>query len=284
MLSPRRLRDELRFVAEFHTIFDVIQQTAVTQLQRLEPKAGQGAAASALIARDILQALPAAAGAHPLVRGGRTGRLLVVLTSDEGLVGPLHALVARRARELAGDGTRWMLVGQRALRLLAGVSPRVRSMPMPREEEAPARLRRLSQAVLAQYEREGLRDALLVAPRFVSRTRQEIAAVPLLPLALPAPAASGARETVFEPSVEAVVRTAAAVWLEAVCVERYWSARRAEFAARALQMESSRQELGQQTRRLRHQFFKTMHKRVDVMVRETCVVQRLTTARTGRGR
>ena len=81
-------------------------------------------------------------------------------------------------------------------------------------------------------------------------------------------------DLVIEPSVERVVELLASMWVEAVCLETLWSARRAEFAARALHVEVSRQELGKRARRVRHEFFKTLHERVDVLVRETCVVQR----------
>jgi hypothetical protein len=87
------------------------------------------------------------------------------------------------------------------------------------------------------------------------------------------------QDLVIEPSVTRVVEALAALWVESLCIESWWSARRAEFAARALHMESSRQELSKHRKQLRYEFFKQVHGRVDVMVRETCVVQRLSAAR-----
>ncbi len=284
MQSQKRLRDELRFITEFNTLCDVIQQSAVSQLNRAEEHMGQQPLLMDTLRREFLPLVPASAAAHPLVRGGTRGHLLVVFTSDEGLVGPLHAEVMRRAQERADRDTQWILIGQRGMRLLGSQASASRVMPIPTEEEVPDRLRRLSAVIQTQFLRETLQDAWLVAPRFVSTVRQDVVAQQLLPL--PLPRAVGARgeaeDVILEPSVDRIVRELAILWVEYTCVETFWSSRRAEFAARALQMERSRHELAKHGKQLQHEFFKTMHARVDVMVRETCVAQRLSAARAKR--
>ena len=281
MRSQKRLRDELRFITEFNTLCDVIQQVAVSQLQRADEQLGSQPNLSELLAREFFPLLPPSAREAPFARSGRQGRLLVVLTSDEGMVGPLHANVVRHALGYAEPTARWILIGQRGLRLLGEQAASARVMPIPGEDQVEAQMRRLSQVLLRQFTEEALRDVWLVAPRFVSTTRQDVVAQQLLPLpARWAATPDGADALLIEPSVALVVEQLAARWVECVCVESFWSARRAEFAARALQMESSRQELAKQHLKLRYAFFKTLHERVDVMVRETGVVQRLSEART----
>lgn len=284
MQSQKRLRDELRFITEFNTLCDVIQQSAVSQLNRAEEHMGQQPLLMDILRREFLPLVPASAAAHPLVRGGARGHLLVVFTSDEGLVGPLHAEVMRRAQERADRDTQWILVGQRGMRLLGSQARASRVMPIPAEEDVPDRLRRLSAVIQTQFLRDALQDAWLVAPHFISTVRQDVAAQQLLPLLLsPAAGAHGDAESVLlEPSVDRIVGELATLWVEYACVETFWSSRRAEFAARALQMERSRHELAKHGKQLQHEFFKTMHARVDVMVRETCVVQRLSAARAKR--
>ena len=71
-----------------------------------------------------------------------------------------------------------------------------------------------------------------------------------------------------------LVEQLAACWVEHVCLESFWSARRAECASRALHIEVSRQELTKRTKSIRYLVFKTLHERVNVLVRETGVVQR----------
>ena len=279
MRSQKFLRDELRFMTEFNTLLDVVQQVAVSQLRRADEQLAQQPHLAEVFLREYLPLLPVAAQKEFLVRGGTAGRLLVVMTSDEGLAGPLHASVIRRAMEYANTTTRWILVGQRGLRFLGSQAEGVRVMPMPSEEHAESQLQRLARAIVTHYTREQLRDAWLVAPHFLSATRQTTVAQQLLPLPVGQPVDAAPQDLVIEPSVAEVVATLASLWVESLCLESWWSARRAEFAARALHMESSRQQLAKHRRQLRYEFFKQLHGRVDVMVRETCAVQRLVAAK-----
>ena len=275
MRSQKRLRDELRFVTEFNTLFDVVQQVAVSHLRRLDEFLGDAPSLIQVLTDEFVSLLPSSASRHPLVQGGAKGRLMVVMTSDEGLVGPLHAAVVRAAHRRAEGAVEWLLVGQRGLRLLGRQASAVHVVPIPPEERAVEQMQRVTQFLLNRYTKQGLKDAWLIAPQCLSATRQDVAAYQLLPL--PAPRTTELVEgvdVVVEPSVARVVEQLTEAWLESVCVEAFWSARRAELAARALHVEASRQELARRSRTVRHEFFKTLHERVDVLVRETCVVQR----------
>ncbi|MDP3704129.1 MAG: F0F1 ATP synthase subunit gamma [Candidatus Omnitrophota bacterium] len=281
MRSQKFLRDELRFLTEFNTLFEVIQQAAVAQLRRADEQLTRQPRLAEVLQRDYFPLLPPAAKAEFLVHGGTAGRLLVVLTSDEGLAGPLHAGTVRQAMEYADSATHWILVGQRGLRFLGPQTGRLRVMPMPADEDAEPQVQRLANAIMVTFTREQLRDAWLIAPHFLSAARQTVVAQQLLPLPAPFDFTQDAarQDLVIEPSVTRVVEALAALWVEVLCIESWWSARRAEFAARALHMESSRQELAKHRKQLRYEFFKQVHGRVDVMVRETCVVQRLSAVR-----
>ncbi len=292
MRSQTHLRDELRFVTEFNTLFDVLQQVAVSHLRRLDELLGGAPSLIQGLTEEFFPLLPSSAGEHPLVRGGAAGRLMVVITSDEGLVGPLHSAVIREAHRRAEGAAEWLLIGQRGLRLLGRQASAVRIVPIPPEERVVEQMQRVTQFLLTQYTQRALKDAWLVAPRFLSVTRQDVVSYQLLPLPAPtpkrlvwgpAPPATDLVEgvdVVVEPSTARLVEQLAETWLQSVCVEAFWSARRAEFAARALHIEASRQELARRSRTIRHEFFKTLHERVDVLVRETCVVQRHAADRT----
>lgn len=284
MRSQKRVRDELRFVTEFTTLFDIMQQVASSQLHRLEGLLGEHERLSQLIAAEGLAMLPASAGQHPLVRGGERGRLVIVMTSDEGLVGPLHSSVIRQALIKSQEGLgsepspelmQWLLIGSRGQRLLGMRASRVDVIPMPHEEQVDVQMHELTRSLLQRYQDDRLGEVWCVSPRFISTTRQEVAVQQLLPLPLPKDAVSHSeRDLVLEPSLDRVVEYLALCWMESHLVEAYWSAHRAEFAARALHIEVSRQELAKRAQIVHHEFFKTLHERVDVLVRETCVVQR----------
>lgn len=275
MRPQKSLRDELQFITEFGDLLDVMQQAAVSKLRGVEEQLASQAALTELLARDCFPLLPEAARAHPLLRSTGQGQLLVVVTSDEGMVGPLHAAVVRQALSRAAQDTQWLCIGQRGSRLLGRTAAQRRVLPLPKEEEAEPAWQRISADILSQFTREGLKEAWLLAPRFLSMTRQDVAVHQLLPL----PVSETVRETderehLFEPSLDRVVNRLAAAWVHGCCVEAFWSARRAEFAARAHHVEDARQGLAKRTKAVRHEFFKILHERVDVLVRETCLVQR----------
>ncbi len=273
MRSQKQLRDELRFVTEFTTLFDVVQQTAATQLRHFDEQAGRQPALVERLRKEFFPLLPPEARQHIDVRGGTEGRLLVVITSDEGLVGPLHAAVVHEAQRRAETNTQWLFIGQRGWRIADIEAGRAHVVPIPPEERLDEQMVRIRQFILTQYRTQGLKDVWLIAPRYVSTTHQEVVVEQLLPLPVGTLHVDDTR-LVIEPSVRCVVERLTDAWVEALCRERFWSSHRAECAARALHVEVSRQELSRRARAVQHAFFKTMHERLDVMVRETCVVQR----------
>ena len=273
MPSQKRVRDELQFVIELTTLFDVLQQTAVSQLRRADERVAQQPHLQEWLTHDVFPLLPVAAEQDALVRGGSRGQLLVLLTSNEGLAGPLHGAVVREALRRAEDKAEWWLVGQRGRRLLNAQITPAQVIPAPSDDQADIQMRRVARALLARYTQATVREAWLVTSRFVSATHQEAVAYPLLPL----PLGRGVGrltdpELIIEPSVQQVVREVASLWVEAVCVEAFWSARRAECSARTLHMELSCQALTKQLRLIRYELYKAMHERVDVAVRESCLV------------
>lgn len=275
MRSQKQLRDELRFVSEFNTLFDVVQQTAVTQMRHLEEKGARARALSGLIQQEFFPLLPQAAARHPFICGGSKGRLLVVITSDEGLVGPLHANVIEEAKRRVMEPGAWLFLGQRGFRMVSAqqMPGQAQSIAMPPEERTDEQLSRVQQFIVKQYSAQRLKDVWIIAPKYVSMTHQEVFSQQLLPLPMDKHPMRDER-LVIEPALDLVIQRLAQTWLEAVLRDCYWSARKAECAARAMHVEASRQELSRQNVRVRHEFFKALHERVDVMVRETCVVQR----------
>ena len=275
MWSQRRLRDELRFVTEFNTLLDVMQQVVISQLRRLEERVTSEPALMQTLRREIFPLLPDSAQSHPLVRGGTEGSIIVVMTSDEGMVGPLHTNVMRRAMEHADQTTRWIVIGQRGMRLLGDHASHVQAMPMPSEMHVHDQMQRLSLDLLQRYLLAPVRQVMLIAPHFLSPMRQDVAIHQLLPLPVSQPSADGGlKDRIIEPLIDRVLEELAALWMTHVGIEAFWSARRAECAARALHVECARQELAKQAKVVHHEFFKSLHERVDVLVRETCVVQR----------
>ncbi len=274
MHSRKRLQDDLEFVGEFSALFEVMQQVAVSQLRQAQEQSAGRVSLIELMRREVLPGVPEACRAHPLLRGGPAGRLIVVFTSDQGFVGPLHSGVIREARRLDGPQSRWLLVGQRGARMLSRSVGADEVLSMPSEETMERAMQRLGERILARYLRERLREVWMVAPRFLSATHQDVVTLQVLPLPVGSKQGEADEGVLLEPSAPRALEALASAWLACACVETCWSARQAEFAARAMHVEESRQGLAKQAQAIHYEWFKTMHARMDVLVRETCVVQR----------
>lgn len=280
MRSQKQLKDELRFVTEFNTLFDVVQQTAMAQMRHLEDKTSQMRQLEQAIAQDFFPLLPQSAMAHPYLSAGRQGTLLVVITSDEGLVGPLHSNVVEEALRRAEKPATWLFIGQRGWRMAGNQADigNAQVLPMPPEERIEEQLLRVKQFILTQHRKNLWKQVWLVAPQFISMTRQEVLTKQLLPLPAGTIRITDER-LLIEPALKPVIERLAESWIETLLRESFWSARRAECAARTLHVEASRIELSRHSKKVRHEFFKTLHERVDRMVRETCVVRQHVSAR-----
>lgn len=270
MRSQKSLQDDLQFLSEFATLFDVVQQSATSQLRRLEERVRRLPSLSPLIEEECLPLLPRLAKTHPYFCRREGGFLMIVITSDEGMVGPLHTSVIQQAEQkAAGKPVEWVFLGQRGFRLIG----QGHAMAMPPEERTEEQLARLRQFILTAYRTRPIAEVWLASPRYLSATHQTVALRQLLPLPQAA-SESDERQLLIEPSLERTVEALAGVWVQALCREAFWSARLADYAARAMHVEASRQELMRRTKQVRHEFFKALHERMDVLVRETCVVQR----------
>ena len=272
MRSLKQLKDDLAFVNECRSLFEVIQQTALSQLHWYEERSKAFQPMSRIIQERCLPMLPAEAATHPLLSGGKQGSLVMVFTADEGLVGTLYTDVVRQALSHATEPSHWIALGERGARLLTdrGVMPQ--RLAMPSDDTSMAAFWHVSQRVVRQMLRDGLRTAWVVFPQFVSKTSQVATAKQLIPLRINANQAL--EDLVIEPSVERVVERLIQLWVWYSLIEAFWSSRLAELAARALHLEEAIDELNQRAKRAHREFFKVMHERADVMVRETCLVKR----------
>lgn len=283
MRSPKRLHDEMTFVADLGMLLEVMQQAALSQLRRLEEAQVQQSLLSGRLRNELWHGLAMSASTHPLLAGGTQPGALIVMTADQGFVGPLFASVMRHAQEHAAPDSRWFFIGQRGTRLLSEGHRVERIDAMPDAHAAEPLVRELAEVLVMRFMREGWRDVWIAAPRYYSATRQGIWAERILPLPMHRVRIAHTDEAVtLEPSRDRALAASARQWVAAVLRECLWSARRAEYAARALHIDAAQQELTKHASTLRHERFKAVHERLDVMVRETCVVQRqLSRARAG---
>lgn len=275
MRSLKPVEEELSFIHACSLLFDVWQQAALAQLRRLQDgQAGQARVTERLAALAV-PLMPPSSARLPWACGeavGGRGSLMVVVTSDDGLVGPLHHDVVRAALSHAAEPSRWIAVGSRGHRLLEEEGVRLNRWAFPSEAELESAADAIVSEWMEMLTRQPTESAWLVYPELVTMTVQRPSALRLLPWPVPPLAMPDA--LVIEPSASRAAEELGRLWLTHHLLEAMTASHLAELAARAVHLEASRDELGQRLRQVRRERFKLMHERVDVMVRELRSVRR----------
>ena len=275
MRSLKPVEDELSFIHECSLLFDVWQQAALAQLRRLQDLHTGEARLTERLASLAWPLVPPSAARVPWACGeaaGGRGRVMVVVTSDEGLVGPLHHDVVRAALSQATEPSRWIAIGSRGAHALEDTGVRVTSWACP----VDAQIESVAASVAAEWMemliRQPAESTWLIYPEWITMTVQHPTVVRVLPW--PSPTTASPDELLVEPTIPDAVEELGRLWLTHHLIEAMAASHVAELAARAMHLEASRDELGQQLRQVHREKFKLMHERVDVMVRELRAVRR----------
>jgi F0F1-type ATP synthase gamma subunit len=129
--------------------------------------------------------------------------------------------------------------------------------------------------IAAEFLRRKVARVVVVYPRPLSFTQQQVEAFQLLPYERPsggsaaAAAAAPARETILEPSASSIIEYLVKLWLTRKLHEVFWQSRLAELGARAMHLEASFLELGQQKKKQTLKYFRSLHEVTDTSIRET---------------
>ncbi len=188
-------------------------------------------------------------------------RVLMILSSDRGMVGGLYSRVVATAQQIAGDYDRLVSVGEKATKhardeglelsaALAGIPDRAQT------EEIEA----LSGQAVHEFLEGGWRSVDILYPRFASLAVQEPTVVPFLPFhftaAPDAPPEGPLGLPILDPSGNAVadelLARFAALYFHSIAAE----AKLSEFAARTLAMEQAGNKARQRIEQVKLRYFK----------------------------
>src|SRR3989442_7765524 len=166
-----------------------------------------------------------------------------------------------------------MVVGERGRNYFKDLGQPFTHFPGVGEHIASERVEALRDHIVTQFVRRTFARVVVVYPRPLSFTHQEVDAFQLLPYARsaggPGVAASAPMETILEPSAHSIIEYLVKLWLTRKLHEVFWQSRLAELGARALHLEASFLELAQHKKKQTLQYFRGMHEVTDTSIRET---------------
>ena len=166
-----------------------------------------------------------------------------------------------------------MVLGGRGKNYFTDIGQPFKQFPGIGEHIVSQRVEALRDYIVAQFLHRKFARVLVVYPRPLSFTQQEVSSVQLLPYERP-PRGSGVgppepTETILEPSAHSIIEYLIKLWLSRQIHEVFWQSRLAELGARAMHLEASFLELAQAKKKQTLQYFRGLHEVTDTSIRET---------------
>ncbi len=243
---------------------------------------------------EIIKSVPLDIGAQSIYFQPRPSlpSIIIVISSDEGFIGDLNALIINRMLELRQEQDKLIVMGQQGEHYLRDLDIEFKLLPSVADKVNISQVESLRDEVMNLYTGGGFSRIWVVCASFVNITAQQIEAEQLLPLSETyffrglekkegAPEKEGL-EFLFEPDTGMVIEGWVRLWLVFRFYQFFWSSKLAEFAARVMHLEGSIQELNRVNQRLRMEYFKYLHSLSDKTIREISA-SRLKTSKRGFG-
>ena len=227
-----------------------------------------------VVLEQFFRLIPPQQCRHPFLERPAPPLGIVIITSDEGFLGGLNSAVIQRAlaaRE--GQSAELMVLGGRGKNYFTDIGQPFKQFPGIGEHIVSQRVEALRDHIVAQFLHRKVARVLVVYPRPLSFTQQEVCSEQLLPYERP-PRGSGVgppepTETILEPSAYSIIEYLIKLWLTRRIHEVFWQSRLAELGARAMHLEASFLELAQAKKKQTLQYFRGLHEVTDTSIRET---------------
>jgi len=277
MPTATEIKGELEFNTELMDILEVMKNVAVFEFRSLQRKKKRYVVFSPAI-RKFFNMFDAKGISHPFIARG-PGRLCVIMiTSDEGFMGGLNLQVINAGLSQPGsEEAGLIIVGVRGSQHLKEMGRdftlfSVKKGRLPEGKAAELEERHKLASTLASYAiqevKKGAFGQVIVAyPNPVSFMVQRAEVVELLPLSGIDFASSG-EEVIIESPLAGIIEYLTEQFVYKRLIEVLEDGKLSEYAARAIHLEESSQELIEKKKQLKFLYFRAYHELIDRSTRE----------------
>jgi F-type H+-transporting ATPase subunit gamma len=249
--SLREIRRRKRSIQNIEKITKAMQVVSATRLRRAQ-QAVQRARPYAEKMREVLQvtAKIATSYRHPyLTRREGDRAVVIVITSDRGLCGPLNTNVMRAVNRHVlqnhGGRARYVAIGRKGrdflVRFRRELVTEIVNLPShPRFADVQPAVR----AALEEYNQDRADVVLLAYARWISTLRQEPVVLPLVPVQIPESETVPAADYEYEPDAESVLSELLPRYIESQVYEAVLENQASEHSARMIAMQNATKAAG----------------------------------------
>lgn len=273
MIPVARLKKNLDFNRNLGEIIDVMKVAATLQFNVLrnnqEPFAKFRAGLEE--AFTVAAGMPAASRNRFVWGSEEKPGAIVLISSDEGFLGELSALLVNRLLSVYRKNDYVIVVGEQGGNYLRELDIPFESYPSFTDKLEFNLIQGLRDRAFGLFNEGKAGKVTVIGSQFVNISIQQVESAVFLPLgqivAMPAPW-KGGYEAIIEPHLDAVFAEWARLWMLSRLYQMCWSSRLAECAARIMHLEGSGKELGRINQQLRLEYFKYLHGLSDKTIRE----------------
>ena len=272
MATLKELKEDLQFNTELIELLEVMKNTAVFQFRALQERK-ERFDKFAIAVDGFFSLIGASGNENVLITPQIQKSAIIMVTSDEGFMGSLNSQVIDLAKEQESfKDAQLLIVGERGASQLEELGRNF----VPYRSAADAGHRQALTAALTGYIIRGVRQGLFgrVAvsyPKPVSFMYQKAEIIDILPLFKEPPKAlsqSDAQKLILESPVNGIIDYLAEEIIKQKLVGILEDSKLSEFAARAIHLEASSQELTEKKRKIKLQYFRAYHEMIDKSTRE----------------
>ena len=279
MIPISRLKKNLDFNKNLGELVEVMKLASTIRFNQFR-FTKQAADKFSRFFEEIIKCIPLDIGAQDIYFQPRPSlpSIIILISSDEGFIGDLNALLINRMLELRQEKDKLFILGQQGEHYLRDLNIDFTLLPSVTDRINVDQVESLRDEVLKLYAGGGFSRVWVVCASFVNITSQQIEAEQLLPLTetyffrgmekTAGLLEKRGFEYLFEPDSGSVIEGWVRIWLVFRLFQLFWSSKLAEFAARVMHLEGSIQELNRVNQRLRLEYFKYLHSLSDKTIRE----------------
>ncbi len=272
MPGSQELKEDLKFNAELMDLLEIMKNVAVFQYRSLLKKRERFFKLSELLS-GFFGMLDTKKTSHSFIKPRVGTSAFVMITSNEGFIGDLNFQVVNSAILRAGSGAaEFVVVGESGERYLKDMGMKFTAFKGAQDAEGWCTLaKRLKEHITKGIMEERFGGVSIFYPNPVSFLFQKVEAVELFPLtAFFSEKGKGESDLspILESPEEAIIEYLAAAVIEHKLIELFEDSKLAEFAARAVHLERSGQELLDKKKKLRRQYLHAFHELLDKNTRE----------------
>ncbi len=274
MITIPKLKKDMELNKSLGNIIDILKTTAIMRFHSFQFKKKPNPLFVSELEKVFVM-LKARGVKHPYLFDRKSlPSAILVITSDEGFLGGLNALLVNAAMEhKSSDKDEVIVVGERGVRYLEEMKENFVSFPGISDDVKYEESESVAGYLLKSYKKRFGR-IFVSYPRFISLTTQKIEVSRLLPYAFGKETyseeylARAAEDLLMEPSAEKVAEAAIEMWTKFSLYKIFWMSKQSEEAARIVHLEGSTQAISGINQELRFNYFRRIHALSDKTIRE----------------